>query len=71
MSTELIADGGARGIIGLGAKDVDMLLADSMDEEYQSMQEKLSKQNCFSCQYIARNQVAAKWDYRVFGAACR
>lgn len=43
MSTELIADGGARGIIGLGAKDVDMLLADSMDEEYQSMQEKLSK----------------------------
>ena len=43
MSTELIADGGARGIIGLGAKDVDMLLADSMDEEYTSMQEKLSK----------------------------
>lgn len=41
MSTQLIADGGARGIIGQGAKDVDMISAPFLDDEKRAIQTSL------------------------------
>lgn len=43
MTTQLIADGGARGIISQGARDVDMLSAPFLDSETKSIQEKLKR----------------------------
>lgn len=43
MSTQLIADGGARGIIAMGAKDIDMLSAPFMEADKKAMQESLKQ----------------------------
>lgn len=43
MSTQLIADGGARGIIGQGAKDADMISAPFLDDEKDLIQESLKQ----------------------------
>ena len=43
MTTQLIADGGARGIIGQGAKDIDMLSAPFLEKEKKSLQTELKK----------------------------
>ena len=37
MSTQLIADGGARGIISQGARDVDMITAPFLDDEQEEI----------------------------------
>lgn len=41
MTTQLIADGGARGIIGQGARDVDMISAPFLDDEKSEIQKSL------------------------------
>ena len=41
MSTQLIADGGARGIIGQGARDADMISAPFLDDEKEAIQASL------------------------------
>lgn len=42
-STELIADGGARGIIGQGAKDIDMMISPFLNSEKKEIQAELKK----------------------------
>ena len=48
---QFMADGGARGIIGLGAKDVDMLTAPFLNEEMADIQDKLKKYGSLSDQW--------------------
>ena len=43
MSTQLIADGGARGIIGQGARDIDMMISPFLTSEKKEIQSELKK----------------------------
>ena len=43
MSTQLISDGGARGIISQGARDVDMISAPFLDDEQENIHKSLKK----------------------------
>lgn len=51
MSTQLIADGGARGIIGQGARDIDMMISPFLNDEKKHIQDELKKYGGLRNQY--------------------
>jgi len=51
MSTQLIADGGARGIIGQGARDIDMMISPFLNDEKKHIQDELKKYGGLRDQY--------------------